>query len=94
MIRRPARGEPGLDVLRGVLVIGMFAVHARRLQPGGTQVGTLGDRALDFLMWSEPFIAAGFLFVVGTSLAIVVCGIATVVPLGRGLRAFRKLEFS
>lgn len=32
--------------------------------------------------------------VIGTGLAIVVCAAATILPLGRGLRAFRKLEFS
>ncbi|MEX2169323.1 MAG: hypothetical protein WD851_08430 [Pirellulales bacterium] len=31
--------------------------------------------------------------VAGTGMAIVVCAVATIVPLGRGLRAFRKLEF-
>jgi uncharacterized membrane protein YcfT len=67
---RSSRTEPGLDVLRGLLVLAMFAVHARRLQPGFTRSGTAADRALDAMMWAEPLIAAGFLFVVGTSLAL------------------------
>ncbi len=46
----------------------MFAVHTRRLQPhSGT--GAL-NRVLDFLMWSEPYVAASFLFIAGTSLVL------------------------
>ena len=66
----PRRSEPGLDLFRACLVLGMFAVHARRLQPSATRIDTLADRALDALMWAEPYIAAGFLLVVGTSLVL------------------------
>lgn len=68
--RSSVRREPGLDLLRALLVIGMFAVHARRLQPAATRGAGAGDRIFDALMWAEPFIAAGFLFVVGTSLVL------------------------
>jgi ABC-2 type transport system permease protein len=47
--------------------------------------------------WGAAFMDADYLklwLVVGTGAAIVVGAIATIVPLHRGLRAFRKLEFA
>jgi hypothetical protein len=51
-------------------VVAMFSVHARRLQPVGTRSSAAADRVLDAMIWAEPLIAGGFLFVVGTSLAL------------------------
>jgi uncharacterized membrane protein len=69
-VSNAARRTPGLDALRGLLVLAMFAVHARRLQPAFTRGPGWLDRALDALMWAEPLIAAGFLFLVGVSLVL------------------------
>lgn len=46
----------------------MFVVHTRRLErvPGSGA----GERTLAFFMWSEPYVAASFLFIAGASLAL------------------------
>lgn len=73
-MNRPAAGrerrDPGLDVFRGAAVLLMFVVHSRRLQPSGPFPGLQGlaGAALDALLWAEPFIAASFLTIAGTSL--------------------------
>jgi len=61
---------PGLDVFRGVAVLMMFVVHARRLQPprAATGIDAVATLALDGFGWGEPFIAASFLAIAGTSL--------------------------
>lgn len=61
---------PGLDVFRGVAVLMMFVVHARRLRAprAATGVDALAAIALDGFGWAEPFIAASFLAIAGTSL--------------------------
>lgn len=51
----------------------MFVVHLRRVQrpmPDARGWERLCDRALDGMMWAEPYIAASFLLVVGFSLAL------------------------
>lgn len=63
-----SRSEPGLDLFRACAVLAMFAVHARRLQTAHGDGA--GERLLDFLMWSEPFIAAAFAFMAGVSLVL------------------------
>lgn len=67
-----ATREPGLDVFRGVAVLLMFVVHARRLQPTRDFVGVeaVAATALDSIFWAEPFIAASFLAIAGTSLVL------------------------
>lgn len=62
------RSEPGLDLFRGLVVVMMFVVHTRRLQP--TAEATALERALRFVMWTEPYVAASFLFIAGVSLAL------------------------
>ncbi len=65
------RTEPGLDVYRGVLVLAMIAVHARRMEAASARaVHGAGRAALDLLAWTEPFVAAAFLFVAGASLVL------------------------
>lgn len=68
-----------MDVYRGVVVILMFAVHARRIQsrpagwlnaPSGSALERACDAALECLMWAEPYIAASFLFLVGYSMLL------------------------
>ena len=61
------RSEPGLDLYRALVVLMMFVVHTRRLQP--PSAGPL-ERGLAFFMWAEPFIAASFLFIAGVALAL------------------------
>jgi uncharacterized membrane protein len=62
------RSEPGLDLYRALVVLMMFVVHANRLQaPRG--VGPV-ESALAFFMWTEPYIAASFLFIAGVSLEL------------------------
>ncbi len=70
--RPTAAREPGLDVFRGAAVLLMFVVHARRLQPSRafSGVDALAAAALDGLFWAEPFIAASFLAIAGTSLVL------------------------
>ncbi len=70
--RPTAAREPGLDVFRGAAVLLMFVVHARRLQPSRSFSGVdgLAATALDGLYWAEPFIAASFLAIAGTSLVL------------------------
>jgi predicted acyltransferase len=48
----------------------MYVVHARRLQSAPRSDDGLAEAALRWLMWSEPFIAASFLFIVGFSLVL------------------------
>jgi len=66
----PKRAHPGLDAYRGLAVLLMYVVHARRLQPTTSPGEGLADAALRLLMWSEPFIAASFLLIVGFSLVL------------------------
>ncbi len=63
------RSEPGLDVYRGIAVVMMFVVHARRLQSPQSYRGA-GEASLEFFMRIEPFIAASFLFLAGYSLVL------------------------
>ncbi|MBN2196177.1 MAG: DUF1624 domain-containing protein [Polyangiaceae bacterium] len=67
----PAR-EPGLDVFRGCAVLLMFIVHARRLLSTRVDAGidVVVGAALDAVCSVEPFIAACFLTIAGTSLAL------------------------
>ncbi|MCB9607121.1 MAG: DUF1624 domain-containing protein [Polyangiaceae bacterium] len=61
-----------MDAFRGLVVVMMFAVHARRIQTGRGN-GALehaADAALRFLMRVEPYIAASFLYLVGFSLVL------------------------
>jgi hypothetical protein len=62
------RSEPGLDAYRGLVVVMMVVVHARRLQETAT-TGWLND-SLRLFMWLEPYIAASFLFIAGYSLVL------------------------
>lgn len=62
------RSEPGLDLFRGLVVVMMFVVHTRRLQPAAE--ATALEQALRFFMWTEPYVAASFLFIAGVSLAL------------------------
>ncbi len=65
------RGEPGLDVLRAVAVVMMFAVHVRRVQTPQSRTGAgLAEASLDFFMHIEPFITSLFLFVAGYSVVL------------------------
>jgi hypothetical protein len=66
------RREPGVDAYRGLAVILMYVVHARRLQPSRAWEGSerIAEAGLSWLMWSEPYIAASFLFIVGFSLVL------------------------
>ncbi|MCA9632365.1 MAG: DUF1624 domain-containing protein [Myxococcales bacterium] len=67
-----ARGDVAVDVFRGVVVVMMFAVHARRIQTGRGEAPLEGaaDASLRFLMRVEPYIAASFLYLVGYSLVL------------------------
>lgn len=62
------RSEPGLDLYRGLVVVMMFVVHTRRLQPAAD--ATALEQLLRFFMWTEPYVAASFLFIAGVSLAL------------------------
>jgi uncharacterized membrane protein len=62
------RSEPGLDLYRAFVVVMMFIVHTKRLQPRAEP--TIVERSLRFFMWTEPYIAASFLFIAGVSLAL------------------------
>ena len=66
------RREAGVDAYRGLSVVLMYIVHARRLEPRGSWEGAQrgAETVLSWLMWSEPFIAASFLFIVGFSLVL------------------------
>ncbi len=65
------RSEPGLDVLRAVAVLMMFAVHVRRIQLPTSRSGVgSAEAALDFFMDVEPFITSLFLFVAGYSVVL------------------------
>ncbi|MGE3672237.1 MAG: heparan-alpha-glucosaminide N-acetyltransferase domain-containing protein, partial [Polyangiaceae bacterium] len=66
------RSDVAVDAFRGIVVVMMFAVHARRIQAGHGD-GALeraADVALRFLMRIEPYIAASFLYLVGFSLLL------------------------
>jgi len=62
------RSEPGLDAYRGLVVVMMVVVHARRLQE--TQTAGWVNDSLRLFMWLEPYIAASFLFIAGYSLVL------------------------
>ncbi len=65
------RGEPGLDALRAVAVVMMFAVHVRRVQTPQSRTGAgIAEALLDFFMRIEPFITSLFLFVAGYSVVL------------------------
>jgi len=64
------RAHPGLDAYRGLAVLLMYVVHARRLQTTTTPDEGASEAALRLFMWSEPFIAASFLLIVGFSLVL------------------------
>lgn len=66
------RGNLAVDVFRGLVVVLMFAVHARRIQAGKAAGALEGaaDASLRFLMRIEPYIAASFLYLVGVSLVL------------------------
>ncbi len=66
------RSDVAVDIFRGVVVVMMFAVHARRIQTGhGDGVIERGaDASLRLLMFVEPYIAASFLYLVGYSLVL------------------------
>ncbi|MEZ4225991.1 MAG: heparan-alpha-glucosaminide N-acetyltransferase domain-containing protein [Polyangiaceae bacterium] len=63
------RSEPGLDVLRALAVVLMFAVHVRRLQ-SPTTTATVIDRGLQWLMWAEPYITSLFVYMAGYSVVL------------------------
>lgn len=64
--------EPAVDAYRGLAVLMMFVVHARRLEAPSNPDGAARTAAalLRWVMWAEPFIAASFLFIVGVSLVL------------------------
>jgi hypothetical protein len=62
------RSEPGLDAYRGLVVVMMVVVHARRLQEAPTS--DWANDSLRLFMWLEPYIAASFLFIAGYALVL------------------------
>lgn len=65
--------EPGLDLYRGFMVVGMFTAHTARLQaraPLDSVAEHFADAALRSVLWLEPYIEASFLFLAGASVVL------------------------